>query len=50
MTSTVSLASGQDNGPVSMIVQHDIDKDKLMTVPPPSFVTGKLHFVELPKD
>ena len=47
ITSTVSLASGQDNGPVSMIVHNEIDKDKLMTVPPPSFVTGKLSLLTL---
>ena len=42
ITSAVSLTTGQDNGAVSMIVHQDIDKDKIMTVPPPSFVTGKM--------
>ena len=41
ITTTVGLTAGQDNGAVSMIVHQDIDKNKIMTVPPPSFVTGE---------
>ena len=41
ITTTVGLTAGQDNGSVSMIVHQDIDKNKIMTVPPPSFVTGE---------
>lgn len=42
ITSSVGLTPGQDNGSISVIVHQDIDKDKIMTVPPPSFVTGKI--------